>query len=171
MMNFKLLAATAATIAACGASTAAADTVIVAGTGQSDAQGVNSTQSAVNSESGGPFVTGDSTPTSIQDSANTLTNGETIGGAAGQTTLVAPDATQCFCQSSQQGVNSGQVGGGTQTSTNIVASDEIIGGFGDTTIIGSTGQSNNQGANSSQSTSGATQTSTNLLASDVILGG
>jgi hypothetical protein len=171
-MNRKLItiSAAAAVMAFGGtAAVASADTTIIGSTGQSNQQGVNSSQSGENGSGGGStYIIGDSTPTTVQLSANTLVNVQDIGGS-GTSTLVAP-AGDCFCQSNQQGVNSSQVadngdGGGTltailgnsdpllvQASANTGINVELIGaGPGDTTLIGGSGQSNDQAFNSAQS--------------------
>jgi hypothetical protein len=172
-MNIKLITVTATAAAlAFGVASAAADTTIIGSTGQTNNQGVNSSQSGQNGSGGGStFILGDSAPTTVQSSTNVLTNDQEIGGGVGDTTLIAPSASQCFCQSSSQAVNSQQVavngdGGGTgttailgdsaptlvQDSTNVLDNGQFIGGgIGDTILIGGSGQANQQGVNSSQS--------------------
>ncbi|MGI8803095.1 MAG: hypothetical protein ACR2KV_13140 [Solirubrobacteraceae bacterium] len=104
-----------------GAPAWADETTIIAGTQQSDAQGVDSSQSAVNGDTMTAFPPlGDSTPATTRDSANVLVDGQGIGGGAGDTTVIAFDPSQCVCQGSRQGVNSDQVGGGGQSSANVL---------------------------------------------------
>ena len=171
-MNIKLITVSAtAAVLAFGVASAAADTTVIGGTGQSNNQGANSTQSGQNGSAGGStFILGDSAPATVQTSTNVLTNDQEIGGGIGDTTLIAPSG-QCFCQGSQQAVNSQQVavngdGGGTgttailgdsapalvQDSTNVLDNGQFIGGgIGDTILIGGAGQANQQGVNSNQS--------------------
>ncbi len=171
-MNLKLITASASVaVLAFGVTAASADTTVIGSTGQSNSQGVNSSQSGENgSGGGGTYILGDSEPTATQTSVNVLANDQEIGGGGGDTTLIAPAAGQCFCQSSQQAVNSQQVavngdGGGTttailgnskptltQTSVNVGLNGQFIGGGpGDTILIGGASQVNQQGTNSSQS--------------------
>jgi hypothetical protein len=180
-MNRKLITiSAAAAVMAFGVTAASADTTVIGSTGQSNQQGVNSSQSGENGSGGGnTYILGNSKPTTTQLSVNALVNVQDVGGGAGDTTLIAP-GTSCFCQSSQQGVNSSQVavngdGGGTltailgnsapsltQTSVNVGINAELIGGgSGVTTLIGGSAQTNDQAFNSAQSgenTSGATGT-------------
>jgi hypothetical protein len=178
-MNRKLIiVSAAAAVMAFGVTAASADTTVIGSTGQSNQQGVNSSQSGENGSGGGAtYILGDSTPTTTQNSTNVLVNVQAIG-VGGTTTLIAP-GTDCFCQSSQQGVNSSQVavngdGGGTltailgdsdpsltQNSENIGINVELIGAGGTTTLIGGSAQTNDQAFNSAQSgenTSGASGT-------------
>ena len=182
-MNRKLITmSAAAAVLAFGVTAASADTTVIGSTGQSNQQGVNSSQSGENGSGGGAtYILGDSAPTTTQNSENVLVNVQDVGSLSGaDTTLIAP-GNDCFCQSSQQGVNSSQVavngdGGGTMTailgdsapsltqnSENIGVNVELIGaGFGgDTTLIGGSAQTNDQAFNSAQSgenTSGSTGT-------------
>jgi hypothetical protein len=180
-MNRKLITiSAAAAVMAFGVTVASADTTVIGGTGQSNQQGVNSSQSGENgSGAGSTYILGDSTPTTNQNSENVLVNVQDIGGGGATTTLIAP-GNDCFCQSNQQGVNSSQVavngdGGGTltailgdsdptlnQNSTNVGVNVELIGGGpGNTVLIGGSAQTNDQAFNSAQSgenTSGATGT-------------
>lgn len=182
-MNRKLITmSAAAAVLAFGVTAASADTTVIGSTGQSNQQGVNSSQSGENGSGGGAtYILGDSAPTTTQNSENVLVNVQDVGSLSGaDTTLIAP-GNDCFCQSSQQGVNSSQVavngdGGGTitailgdsapsltQNSENIGVNVELIGaGFGgDTTLIGGSAQTNDQAFNSAQSgenTSGSTGT-------------
>jgi hypothetical protein len=178
-MNRKLITiSAAAAVMAFGVTAASADTTVIGSTGQSNQQGVNSSQSGENGSGGGnTYILGNSDPTTTQNSENVLVNVQDIGGGT-TTTLIAP-GTDCFCQSSQQGVNSSQVavngdGGGTltailgdsdpsltQNSANIGVNVELIGGGTTTTLIGGSAQSNDQAFNSAQSgenTSGASGT-------------
>jgi hypothetical protein len=169
-MNRKFLTMSAATaVMAFGVSAASADTTVIGGTGQSNQQGVNSSQSGENGSSGGStYILGTSAPTTTQNSENVLVNVQDIGGGA-TTTLIAAGGDY-FGQSNQQGVNSSQVavngdGGGTltailgdaaptltQNSTNLGVNVELIGGGpGDTTLIGGSAQTNDQAFNSAQS--------------------
>ncbi len=174
-MNLKLITASASVaVLAFGVTAASADTTVIGSTGQSNSQGVNSSQSGENgSSSGGTYILGNSSPTETQTSVNVLANDQEIGGGGvgDDTTLIAPAAGQCFCQLSQQAVNSQQVGvngdgggGGTtailgnskpdltQTSVNVGINGQFIGGGpGDTILIGGASQVNQQGTNSSQS--------------------
>jgi len=178
-MNRKLITiSAAAAVMAFGVTAASADTTVIGGTGQSNQQGVNSSQSGENGSGGGnTYILGNSDPTTTQNSENVLVNVQDVGGGT-TTTLIAP-GTDCFCQSNQQGVNSSQVavngdGGGTltailgdsdpsltQNSANIGVNVELIGGGTTTTLIGGSAQSNDQAFNSAQSgenTSGASGT-------------
>ncbi|HWH09854.1 MAG TPA: hypothetical protein VG165_01900 [Solirubrobacteraceae bacterium] len=182
-MNRKLITmSAAAAVLAFGVTAASADTTVIGSTGQSNQQGVNSSQSGENGSSGGStYILGDSAPTTTQNSENVLVNVQDVGSLTGATTTLIAPGNDCFCQSSQQGVNSSQVavngdGGGTMTailgdsapsltqnSENIGVNVELIGaGFGgDTTLIGGSAQTNDQAFNSAQSgenTSGATGT-------------
>lgn len=171
-MTHKIITASVtAALLAFGVATATADTTVIGSTGQSNTQGVNSSQSGENgSGGGGTYILGNSTPSTTQTSVNVLVNDQEIGGGTGDTTLIAPGAGQCFCQGSQQAVNSEQVGvngdgGGTttailgdsapiltQTSVNLGINGQFIGGGpGNTVLIGGASQVNQQGTNSSQS--------------------
>jgi len=182
-MNRKLITmSAAAAVLAFGVTAASADTTVIGSTGQSNQQGVNSSQSGENGSGGGStYILGDSAPTTTQNSENILVNVQDVGSLTGATTTLIAPGNDCFCQSSQQGVNSSQVavngdGGGTMTailgdsapsltqnSENIGVNVELIGaGFGgDTTLIGGSAQTNDQAFNSAQSgenTSGSTGT-------------
>jgi hypothetical protein len=182
-MNRKLITmSAAAAVLAFGVTAASADTTVIGSTGQSNQQGVNSSQSGENGSGGGStYILGDSAPSTTQTSTNVLVNVQDVGSLTGATTTLIAPGNDCFCQSSQQGVNSSQVavngdGGGTmtailgdsapsltQTSTNVGVNVELIGaGFGgDTTLIGGSAQTNDQAFNSAQSgenTSGASGT-------------
>ena len=173
-MNLKLITASASVaVLAFGVTAASADTTVIGSTGQSNTQGVNSSQSGENgSGGGGTYILGDSTPMETQVSVNVLANNQKIGAGGGDTTLIAPAAGQCFCQSSEQGVNSQQVGvngdgGGSTTAilgdstptllqvgVNVLDNHQRIGSGGagdDTILIGGSSQVNQQAGNSSQS--------------------
>ena len=146
-MNRKLITlSAAAAVLAFGVTTASAPdrSTVIGSTGQSNQQGVNSSQSGANGGSGGAtYILGDSEPTTNQNSENVLVNVQDVGGTAGcfdpitgdptpcgpggpSTVLIAP-GTGCFCQSSEQGVNSSQVannGGGGGTLTAILGESE-----------------------------------------------
>jgi hypothetical protein len=152
-------------------------------------QGLDSGQSAVNGSGGaefsGPgikFVDGGSTPKLSQTSLNAAANAGLVGGGDG--TMIG-DARQ----GNDQAINSRQVARkGTQVSTNIASGTQIVGlGAGDA-IIGSTSQVSDQAENSVQtdaSRSGTvtfiggptnkgplTQTSVNVaLSCEIVLGG
>jgi hypothetical protein len=182
-MNRKLITmSAAAAVLAFGVTAASADTTVIGSTGQSNQQGVNSSQSGENGSGGGStYILGNSAPTTTQNSTNVLVNVQDVGSLTGATTVLIAPGNDCFCQSSQQGVNSSQVavngdGGGTMTailgdskpsltqnSTNVGVNVELIGaGFGgNTTLIGGSAQTNDQAFNSAQSgenTSGSSGT-------------
>jgi hypothetical protein len=181
-MNRKLIIMSAATaVLAFGVTAASADTTVIGSTGQSNQQGVNSSQSGENGSGGGnTYILGNSAPTTNQNSENILVNVQDIGSLTGATTTLIAPGTDCFCQSSQQGVNSSQVavngdGGGdltavlgnstptlNQNSLNIGVNAQLIGAGGSNTVlIGGAAQTNDQAFNSAQSgenTSGSTGT-------------
>jgi hypothetical protein len=186
-MNRKLITLSAATavlaFGVTGAS-AATGTTVIGSTGQSNQQGVNSSQSGENGSGGGAtYILGDSAPTTNQNSLNVLVNVQDVGSLSGTTTTLIAPGTSCFCQSSEQGVNSSQVaatgdGGGTitailgdslpttnQNSTNIGVNAQLIGaGFGGTTtLIGGSAQTNEQAFNSAQSGENTSGTSGTLV--------
>lgn len=185
-MSSRFLTAVAViSVLAVASASAAADTTVIAGTGQSDTQAANSNQSDVNGASSGSvyiagtysndgtlFIPGDAKPVAVQTAANVLGNTATIGGGPGGTTLIAPSASNCFCQASNQGANSDQEGStDLQVIVDVVLSDQAIGGGpGNTTQIGAANQTNQQGVNASQN-AGDTQNAFNILASAVIIGG
>jgi len=182
-MNRKLITMSAATaVLAFGVTAASAATTVIGNTGQSNQQGVNSSQSGENGSGGGStYILGNSAPTTNQNSTNVLVNVQDVGSLTGATTTLIAPGNDCFCQSSQQGVNSSQVavngdGGGTitailgnstpvlnQNSTNVGVNAQLIGaGFGgNTVLIGGAAQTNDQAFNSAQSgenTSGSSGT-------------
>lgn len=191
-MRLRGVAATALGVLVLGLPATAVGSTLIGTYATDDTQAADSGQTAVNGSGGGEFsgpgptkfVPGNSKPKLSQTSTNVEVHDGLVGGGDG--TMIGDGNQQ-----SRQAINSEQAAKkGTQVSTNIELGTQLIGltSAGDV-IIGNAAQTNDQGANSSQTAASRpgsvvlfiggptnsaplTETSTNVLIScEAVIGG